>query len=390
MKNNGYKYNHFLQKGFVKNFAINGKIKWKEYLTPKGGEFHITETSNANQPIVEEYFHALEIEKGMNLLEDKGLVVARKIAQQANFQGKIKLSREELVTLKLFSSLSGVRTRKLRNNIRDINGDSLFNEMIKKDGRTPKEIQEEQISIVLKYFEEFNATGTMKKIQLDYFKNVELNNQENLKNLSRHEYEEYIKQNITFKSSMEMNVWEKMKSRLIIFKFDEPKLMLQESMNFNEFNTNGGNKYSFMPIAPNVGLMFYFDPIITRGVIPVEKSLFFKNDISKYRHETIYKNIEIIKQKQMEYVSQQKPKTFEEAQQHNQIFFSMEAGYYYDKKDAFIYDVLKESSKIADICNAMALVHNKDQILIYQKEQDIHDAEEQVIKRGIYRAEEFQ
>ncbi len=393
MKNNEYKYNHFLQKGFVKNFAVNGKVKWKKYQTEQAGVFDINKTENKDQPIAKEWFHSKATEKGMNLLEDQGLQVVRKIAQQSNFQEKIELTRKELVTLKFFSSLSSVRTQKLRNNIKDKNGDSIFNSMIKKDGRNPQEIQEEQISIILEYFDNFIKTGSMINIQKDF---LDLMNVQKFSNESKKEVKKSVildilmKEGMTVKSSMTLNIKEKMDSRLMIFKFDESKLMLQEAMNFNEFNSLGGNKYSFMPIAPNVGIMFYFDPLITRGSIPTENSSFFKNDIALYRHENTYKNIEIIKEKQLEYIKKQNPKSKVEADYHNKIFHLFEVGLYYDFNDLFIYDVLKETAEIADICNAMALVHSKNQIIVYQDEDNITDAEIQIIKRNIFRAEDYQ
>jgi hypothetical protein len=60
----------------------------------------------------------------MNNLESEGIKVIRKIAQNAQYEKEIILSRKELITLQFYSLLSSTRTNKLRENIRKKDGDS--------------------------------------------------------------------------------------------------------------------------------------------------------------------------------------------------------------------------------------------------------------------------
>jgi hypothetical protein len=62
--------------------------------------------------------------------------------------------------------------------------------------------------------------------------------------------------------------------------FEKNKLFLQETISFQEIYSVAIPIYEFMSISPNVGIMFYFDPAITRGVINREDSRIFKTKIS--------------------------------------------------------------------------------------------------------------
>ncbi|CAM9126961.1 hypothetical protein [Mycoplasma todarodis] len=332
MKNN--KNNQFLQRGLIKNFASNGIVKWNKYQTEEFGTFDIK-----------------EIKESSNLLEREGLKAIEKIIQQVNSNKKIELTRKDLVTLKFFSCLNDVFKQTL-----------------------DKENAEEVNSIILKYFDEFNKTGSTSNIQKDYYGSMEVNPFEleaEEPTGNEAEWDEWTKRNVTTKSTTLLNIWEKMESRLAIFKFDESKLMLQETMGFIKTNKNDNSKYLFMPITPNIGMMFYHEPMSSRDLVPSEKPLFFNNDIRTYRHETVYKNIEIIKQEQLKYIEEQQTKSIEEIDYHNEMFFLHEVKKYYDLEDLFIYDALKESAEVADMCNATALKHNAEQIIIYQNEKDI-------------------
>ena len=339
MKNN--ENNHFLKRGLAKNFASNGKIKWNKYQTEEYGMFDITETN-----------------KEANSLERESLQVIERIIEQVNSNKRVTLNRKELVTLKFFSCF----TDGLRQTL-------------------DKEGIEEANSIILKYFNEFSNTGSTSNVQKDYYGSMEVNpfEMEVLElNGNEIEWNEWTKRNVTTKSTTLLNIWGKMESRLAIFKFDEPKLMLQETMGFIKTNENNNNKYSFMPIAPNIGIMFYHEPMSTKDLTPSEKPLFFNNDISVHRHETVYKNQEIIKQKQLDYIEAQQTKTIEEIDYHNEMFFLHEVDKYYDLEDLFIYDALKENTEVANMCNVVALKQNKDQMIIYQNEKDIKEIESQI------------
>ena len=192
---NSHKNNHFLQKAIVKHFAKNGKVKWINYKTNDGGTFNI---NNKNQPIAIDNFYSKNIEIDMNNLESEGIKVIRKIAQNAQYEKEIILSRKELITLRFYSLLSSTRTNKLRENIRKKDGDSWFNETIKKDGRSPKKIQEKQISLILEYWKN-NKNGWITNVpkEIDKFGKS------------------------TIESSTLLRMHNVKKSRLLIFKFDK-------------------------------------------------------------------------------------------------------------------------------------------------------------------------
>ena len=352
-----YINNHFIQKALAKNFAINGKLTWKIYRTNKKGKFSI---KSKNQPIAKDYFYSEEIEKSMNILENKGILIIQKIALEGNQINKeVILSKKELRTLKYYCLLSSLRTNKIRNNIKELTGDSLFNEIMKKDGRNAKEIQEEQISLLV-----------------DSFENKE---QEVIEHKEENSLKNYFIQQIKYT----------LNSRLLIFKFDKPKLFLLESLLYIEVNpSNNKIMYEFMPISSNIGIAFYYDPIMTRGVEKRHKSIIFKNDISYARHKVEYKNFDLMKKESLNFIEKNtKTKDLKEEEAWNRIFWSLEARKYDDKSDKYIYEVLEEQEAIADACNAMALIHNDNSILIYQKEKDIEDAEKEIKKRGIFRIE---
>ncbi len=391
MENNTkYKYNHFLQKGFVKNFANNDIVKWKRYKTNEGDSFNINETPNAEQPIVHEYFHSLEIETGMNNLEHQGLLVARKIALEANVKEEIKLTRREVVTLKFFSMLSSARTEKIRNDIEELNGDPLFNALMQKDGRSAKEIQEDKIATILKYFNIGSET-----IDLRIEKDIEnIMGFSKIDKTNKTEWE--IKQEImhkmvneaTIESSTLIEIQNALNSHLLIFKFDESNLILQEAMNFTESNLNGGIKYTFMPIAPNVGIMNYFSPPGLNGALGMEQSEFFENDITKPRHSINYIKRNDINKKRNDFIRNGVPRFFPNSQTAKMFFDIKELSKHLHKKDKFTMEILKESKQTSDMCNAMALVHSGNQIIIYQHKKDIADAEYQMEKRKVVRTEE--
>ncbi len=392
-KENQHKNNHFIQKALAKNFSINGNIKWARYKTNEKGEFHILNTPNEKQPISIREFYEYEIEVGMNNLEADGMRVVNKVVFGANSSDDIVLSRKELITLKFHSLLTSVRTKKFRNDIENLNGDSLFNEVIKKSGGTAKEIQEREISLILKYYKT-NKNGLCGDINEDLAKilnpeklNLNGKGEEQVKKLLL----ENIEKNMNIDSSVLMNILNTINSRLVVFKFLQSKLMLAESTSFTEQNRiRGGIMHSFTPIAPNVGISLYFSPIIARGIMNNEKSNIFKNDISKQCHKVVYKNIDIMKKERIKFITKMTPKNIEETDKYNRLFWAREARKYQTKDDRYIYDVMVEDGTVADTCNAMALVHNHGQIIIYQKDNDIKDAEQEVVKRGIFRIEDYQ
>ncbi|TCG12076.1 hypothetical protein [Mycoplasma todarodis] len=352
MKNN--KNNNLLQNSFIKNFAINNTIKWERYQANEGGTFDINDINDESR--LDAYNQ--EVKKDIITLEQQGLQVVNKIVQETNENEKIKLTRQEAVTLKFFSLLLGV------------------------ESSDKKDSQEAQLTSILKYFKQFTKTGSI-SVQKDYYGSMEPNPFEmKVEDLSGNdaEWDEWTKRNVTDKTQALMKVWETIQTRMLIFKFDEPKLLLQESINFKEKNQNGSTKYTFMPIASNIGILFFVDATTSGEQNKEENSIFFENDITKIKNETIYKNAELIKQKQKEYIEEKEVPNKEEEEYQKGLFLLFEASNYYSKEDIFVFDVLKENSRIADVWNAKALIESNSKVLIYQDEKHIKEAEKQVSK----------
>lgn len=325
-----------------------------------------------------EEFQSKEIERGMDLLEKQGLEIIIRIIDKLNDKGGVKLTREELVTLKFFTILIGVQTETVRNDFKSQNGDAQFNEEVNQKTKSPQEIKEEKISIILKYFREFIKTNSMADIQRDYYNSMEVKSTARRDSDNEFGWGGWAKRNVSVESTISMNIMENLNSRLMIFKFDEPKLFLREVLNYIETNKNGELKYTFMPITPNVAIMFYVDSPLTKGSDNSKKITIFENDIAAYKHETIYKNIKIIKKKSKEYIKNKKPKTKEETNYHKKFFFLYETEKYHDPQDVFVFDVLRESAKTADLCNALALSRSKNQLIVYQNNTDLWEAESQM------------
>ncbi len=345
MKNNKHENNDYLRREFIKNFAIDGQVKWKKYQTNESGVFDI------NEMIKNEDFERLEKDE-KNLIK-QGSLVMKKIIDEANNAGEVSLTREELVSFKFLIALSNVKAQELK-----------------------AADKEEQNELVIKYFNQYKETGSL-DLERDLYGSMEVNPfQEEVNDLSGNEKEwnEWTKRNINVHTNTITNLIEMMQSKLIIFKFDEPKLILQEGLKFIEKNEANGMKQTFIPISPSVGIMLCVDPMTPQE----QKSKFFESDITKSKIKNIYKNSELIKQKEEEYIKGKEVTTKEEEEYQRRLFLLFEVSNYYDREDVFIFKTLKEKSKIANIWNAKALSQCNSKIVIYQNNEDIEEAEKQI------------
>lgn len=361
--------NHFLQKAFVKNFAKNGKVNFTVYGSQEYKSFDIEKTSNKDQPVSEQYFYSDEIENKMMNLESQGISILRYISQTSQYADDVTLSRKELITLKFYLMLSSVRTKKLRDNIENLTGDSLFNISMSSDDRTSQQKQEAMINKLLDLWKD-----GIRKEKCSILKEV-------LNSFSEEQGDPILRNVI-------INVSNSLNSRLLLFKFNSMNLMLSESLNFTEQNSvTGGILMHFSPIFPNIGLGFYFDPMVMRiANFPKAKSTIFQNDVSMLQHTCKYKNHKLIQFEMQKFMKKHNLHSIEGINK----FHLEEINKYYTMRDKFIYKVLNEEKEVADICNGMALVHNKNHIVIFQNKNDIHDAEVMIKKRGIYRIEDYQ
>ena len=380
MKNSKKKFNnHFIQKAFAKNFSNNGLLKYT-YYKPNSKvvnkkTFNVNEINTSKHPIVIKKFYSEEIENGMNEIENEGIKVIKKIICKAkdNIDNKIVLKRKELYSLKFYFLLNPIRTLNYRSGISDLSVVSLFNEAVKKDKRSKKVIQESLIKIIIEEYKKYKKKEPLLSTQL---LDEIIKNKDNL-------WSVFI--NLTFEENILINIDYILNSRLLIFKFSKNKLFLPEQNRFDEKNSSDEIIYSFMAISPNIGIMFYFDPPIMRGLLKLEKSLFFENDISEKKDNVIYFDGHKIEKERIKFIKGNPFNTSQsEIDELNRIFFLIIISNFFHNNDKYIYDILEESEEVQDICNAMFLIHNKDRFLSYQNEEDIKDAEIQIEKLNIH------
>lgn len=281
------------------------------------------------------------------------MLVINKIIKQTENRSKISLNRKDLIILKFYLILLHSRTDKIRNNIKNKDGDFVFKKIVESSQKDEKEIQEQIMNQIMDEFEKCKNNNFVLKLN-------EFNN---------------LLTNFTIDGAVNMNVVQIMQSRVNIIKFNRNKLLLNEVGMFIEYNRKtSGNLLFFYPLSPNIGLCLYYNPVEMRNHLNFlqEKSIIFNNDVSKYNHEIKYINKTKIIQEQLK-------------NSDNYIFEKFIKPKFYDKEDKFIYDVLMENEEVLDTCNGMMLVHNQDQIIIYQNEEDIKDAEEMIKNKNIYR-----
>lgn len=366
--------NHFIQKAFAKNFSNKGMLKWTIYNPNKEmaeNIFDVNEKNNGNHPIVIKNFHSQEIEDGMNEIESEGIKIINKIAYESNnnIERKITLKRNEIFALKFYNLLALSRTEGARSDYKNLNGDASFNYIIKNAKKTSKEIQEDIIEIIINEYKKYK-------------------NREPLESLKTNS--DYS--NMNYKDIIYILIANTINSRLLFFTFKKNKLFLQETIAFQEISTFKLPIYDFMAITPNVGIMFYFDPMVTRGFLKREDSWFFKTKISTKIHQVNHINKSKIDENLNEFMLRNislKPHYNQDDIHKWNIQFSLtELGKYHDKNDLYIYDIFEETEEVQDICNAMSLVQNKDKVLIYIKKEYIADAELQIKTRNIGRVED--
>ena len=354
--------NHFIQKAFAFNFSNNNEIKCLRYKTDK--KWNFTKKST-NQPISIKYFYSQEIEDSMNNIEAKGIRIIRKITSDANELEEVKITRKEIYDLKFYFLLGAFRSNGSRNSIANRSGDSVFNYLVEKDGRDAKSIQEESLKIIIDFHK--NNKG---------IDNLNINSETNIKEQIR------------------IKIYNILSSEIFIFKFKKNKLFLSESHAFNENTSYQATKYDFMPISPNVGLMFYYkcEGIELLG-FEQEDSKIFKNKISQITNEINFKNISKINEHYSKYALKMEKLLSKNdigisKLEFKKIFSSKLNEIYSNDYDQYIIKVLEENEETQDICNAMELIHSKNRLIIYQNTDDIKDAEFQIEKLNIFRIED--
>ena len=119
--------------------------------------FKVSDKETDEHAIVKKYFYSQEIEDGMNEIENEGIKVIKIISYDANnnLDDKIVLKRIEFYSLKFYFLLNPIRSNGYRNNISNFSGDYLFNEAVKKDKRSEKVIQENQIQIIIDEYKKY-------------------------------------------------------------------------------------------------------------------------------------------------------------------------------------------------------------------------------------------
>ena len=261
--------NHFIQKAFAKNFSNNGLLKYTYYKPNSKVEdektFNVNEIDTSKHPIVKKKFYSREIEDEMNEIENDGIKVIKKIAYYSNnnIDNKISLNGKELYHLKFYFLLSNIRTNKIREFISNLNGDHIFIDAVKKDKRSVKDIQESQIKTIIDEYKRYKKKELL--LSTKFFDRY----------WESENHSSYALKDCTPEKIVLFTAYNIMKSRLHIFKFNKNKLFLHDGIAFS-YNHSCGGIITFMPISPNIGIMFYLDPPIT---IKSSKWDFFKIDI---------------------------------------------------------------------------------------------------------------
>ncbi len=390
--------NHYIQKSFAKSWSDeNGNIKYIFDGEIERKKFNINDL-NKNQPISKKEFYSKEIEIGMNEIESDGIKVIKKIINSNN--NSLTLYRYELISLKFYLYLSGIRTDKFRENIRNKTGDSLFNKIMNEEKREEKEIQEKYISKTIEFYREFKNNNLDEYIKiyeknfqqnLDFFSSIERELKK--EDIKRYEWEMASLENFIFCG---INNFLK-ESRLIFVKFNTNSLVLSDANSFCEYypdNEKFYNQkiYNFFPISPSIGVIIFNN----------YSSISNPNYDSKIFENSLKNSVSINRYKNEEKINHEINKMLKEILNDNN-FNNLNVNIkqmmlmnikqhicqkYKNNLDEYNYKFILEKEYVAIFCNAMMLVHNKNNIIIYKKFKDVARAKK-IIKLGlVYRMED--
>ena len=130
------------------NFYSSKNKKFSSFIHDSRSRNHETALKN---------FYSANIELGLRNIENRGIKIIRNFCEvkSSNFT----LNRTDLTILRFYCILNLYRTPTFRESIKKKTGDSLFNEILEKDNRSPKEIQECLLNILIKKITNYLREG---------------------------------------------------------------------------------------------------------------------------------------------------------------------------------------------------------------------------------------
>lgn len=386
--------NHYIQKAFAQSWSDeHGKINYIFDGELERKTFNINDL-NKNQPISKKYFYSKEIERAMNEIESDGIKVIKKIIKSNK---NIELFWHEIISLKFYLYLSGIRTCKFRDNIKNLTGDSLFNKIIREQTMDAFNIQEKYIKDTIKYYKEFKNDNLDEYLKITQREHEKILNfiKENLDNLNHDDVKEFEWNNASLESSIYHNLYNILHcSKLIFVKFNSNSLVLSDANSYCEYYNDKGpfynqKIYEFFPLSPSIGVIIYNNEL---SIINKSESKIFKNSLhDKHSKNEYINNKQIIKE--LAEINDKNTNDIDaiDVESAKQILLlKIEQVIIYKHKhkfDKYIYDFIEEDRDVAIMCNAMMLVHNFKNIIIYKNYSDVIEAKKLISCGFVYRKE---
>lgn len=359
---------HFIQKGFAKAWANkDNKVNYLVHGTDQGGIFDISSNA-AKQPIASLGFYSMEIEKGINELESDGVLAIRKIIASSD---KLSFTRWDSVVVRHYFMLNILRSSLSRENIKNLDGDKMFNDLMKKESGTPQEIQERKMRVLIDSYKK-NKSGDFSEIALVSLLKV------------------IDEGSATVEDHVNLQLWQTLSARMIPVEFTDGEIFLTENGSFQEISEviSPAAKYDFFPISPNKGIMFvrqnYLEKILGKKA---EESVIFTFSTNVLNEAKYVRKAEMDID-HVNFLISKNPKNDEEVIEATLEWNATRATDFRDLKDEFIYIWQKQDKEVANKCNAMMLVHCKGSMVIFQNINNYFDATVMIEKLGIYRIEE--
>ena len=352
---------HFIQKAKVALWEDDKKNI--NYIKHRFGTENIPQkfnikSNNKKQPVAIKGFYPLDLEKGMNALESNGCRIIKNILKSSK-ENKIIFNRLETITLRFYLMLSVMRTQKVRNSIKNLDGDILFNKITKKElkNKSPEEIQFDKMRRLLKIYEDYK------------------NSKEALPNLNQISS---LEDGINSENMIDIKLEDYIRDSLMFVKFQgmSEKLLLTETESFIEIVDGFKHLCTFHPLTPEIGV------IVVNHLVYQQKN----------QHSNIF-DFNLLRLPVKKYISPEFQDASDKLEQIEDKT-SDEYGIAYikfmqlhklrNRKDQYTYEfqIIKDFN-VLNICNAMQLVHCDDSFVIFRSYQDYLKALHTIQKKNI-------
>ena len=369
---------HILQRGLVKNFSVNDKVKYIRYGTDEKGGFS-TKDGAGQSPIIETNFYSEKIETGINDIEFNGILAIRKVLEAIENNERIELKKTEIIVLKFFEILTILRSKKFRIDIKNM--DEPLNLRISSEdfNITEKKVQEDMLEVLINVFkiEKYGPTNYVEE-RIDELLNNKYDTQKLKPSTGG------LAENSSIEIYILIFIKNSMNQKMVFVNFDEHRLFLQETTGFSRPYLEGGQEYTFYPISSKVGIISYIDYKKTNSLLHRNPKNVFKNNYMDYDFTYECTRSKEFESKRFEYILERKkaePKI--NTKELSEKFTKNEFDKYRTNDDIWIFPVMNESVDVADMCNALSLINNKGHLLIYQEESHIEIAEKIIMELNI-------